>query len=80
MVLEKKLIAKGIHDLSTKNNKAFIKLNMDFFNYNSFLLDKNNFNIKNKTLGNIKTINDLNDCTILINEVCDSSLQQQSNF
>ena len=76
----KKLIAKGIHDLSTKNRKAFIKLNMDFFNYNSFLLDKNNFNIKNKTLGNLNSINDLNDCTILINEICDSSLQQQSNL
>ena len=76
----KKLIAKGIHDLSTKNNKAFIKLNMDFFNYNSFIFDKNNFNIKNQTLGNLKSLNDLNDCTILINEVCNSSLQQQSNF
>ena len=76
----KKLIAKGIHDLSSKNNRAFIKLNMDFFNNDSFILDKNNLNIKNYTLGNIRTINDLNDCTILINEVCESSLQQQSNF
>ena len=76
----KKLIAKGIHDLSAKNNKAFIKLNMDFFNDDSFFLDKNYLNIKNYTSGNIKTINDLNDCTILINEVCESTLQQQSNL
>ena len=76
----KKLIAKGIHDLSNKNNKAFIKLNMDFFNFNSFLLDKNNLNLKNHPLGNLYSINDLNDCTILINEVCDSTLQQQNNF
>ena len=34
----KKLIAKGIHDLSKKNNRAFIKLNMDFFNDDSFFL------------------------------------------
>ena len=76
----KKLIAKGIHDLSTKNKKAFIKLNMDFFSYNSFLLNKNNLNTKNHPLDNLNSINDLNDCTILINEVCDSTLQQQSNF
>jgi len=76
----KKLIAKGIHDLSTKNNRAFIKLNMDFFNENSFFLDRNSLNINNYTSVNIKTINDLNDCTILINEVCESTLQQQSNL
>ena len=33
-----------------------------------------------QTLGNLNSINDLNDCTILINEICDSSLQQQSNL
>ena len=76
----KKLIAKGIHDLSKKNNRAFIKLNMDFFNDNSFFLDRNSLNINNYTSGNIKTINDLNDCTIFINEVCESTLQQQSNL
>ena len=43
----KKLIAKGIHDLSNKHNKAFIKLNMDFFNNNSFFLDRNNLNLNN---------------------------------
>ena len=75
----KKLIAKGIHDLSKKNNKAFIKLNMDFFN-NSFFLDRNSLNINNNISGNMKTINDLNDCTILINEVCESTLHQQSNL
>jgi two-component system nitrogen regulation response regulator GlnG len=75
----KKLIAKGIHDLSKKNNRAFIKLNMDFFN-NSFFLDRNSLNINNNISGNMKTINDLNDCTILINEVCESTLHQQSNL
>ena len=76
----KKLIAKGIHDLSNKHNKAFIKLNMDFFNNNSFFLDRNNLNLNNNYNYNIKNINDFNDCTILINEDCESSIEQQNNF
>ena len=76
----KKLIAKGIHDLSIKHNKAFIKLNMDFFSNASSFLDINNFYLKNYSSNNTKTINDLNDCTILINEVCESTLEQQSNL
>ena len=73
----KNLIAKGIHDLSPKNNKAFIKLNMDSFNKNLIFFDENNLYIKEYDTGKI---NNLNDCSIFINEVCDSSLQQQSSL
>ncbi|MDC0093298.1 sigma-54 dependent transcriptional regulator, partial [Alphaproteobacteria bacterium] len=74
----KKLIAKSIHDLSSLNNKLFINLNMEFFdNYtlNSFLqkLQLQNYN-------NIKSFESLNGCSIIINDISESSLLQQTNL
>ena len=74
----KQLIAKSIHDLSKKNDKRFIILNMEFFNefsLNSFIKQ-----IKTYTSENIKSIDDLNGCSILIKNVVDSNDLQQKNF
>ena len=77
----KKLIAKSIHDLSSRNNNFFINLNVDFFiNHSSFVDVNNNLIINNYISQDIKNLYELNGCTILINEVADLSIVQQNNF
>ncbi len=74
----KQLIAKSIHELSKNNDKCFVILNMEFFNefsLNSFIKQ-----IKTYTSENIKSIDDLNGCSILIKNVVDSNELQQKNF
>ena len=74
----KKLIAKSIHNLSIANTKPLITLNMDFFNNYSSNNLLENLKIYHKE--NIKSFDDVNGCTILLKNVCDSTLLQQKNL
>ena len=77
----KKLIAKAIHDLSYRNDKLFINLNLDFFiNFSSFLDSNNNLIINDYISPLINNINELSGCTILINEIANLTKNQQNNF
>ena len=74
----KKLIAKSIHDLSSKTNNLFINLDTKFFDdYTSDnLIDR----IKRYTPSDIKDINDLNGSSIYIKDVTELSDNQQKNL
>ena len=77
----KKTIAESIHNLSYSNNKPFINLDLDFFNKHTNFLDiKKNLVINNYISPSIENIEELNGCTIFINDVADLSADQQSNF
>ena len=76
----KNIIARAIHDLSTKYNNPFIKLNMDFFNKEVTFLDITNFYTQNNNNQNTNFLENFDDCTILINEISDFSLVQQINL
>ena len=74
----KNLIAKSIHDLSSFNNRLLININMEFFN--NYTLE--NF-IKKLQLNNqedVKSIDFLNGCSIIIKDLSESSLLQQKNL
>ena len=74
----KKLIAKSIHDLSSKTNKFFINFDAKFFDYCSFddLIEK----INTSTSINIKNINDLSGSSIYVKNITELSEVQQKNF
>ena len=77
----KKSIAESIHNLSYTNSKPFINLNLDFFNKHSNFLDiKKNLVINNYISPSIENIDELNGCSILINDVAELSKDQQNNF
>ena len=76
----KNIIARAIHDLSPKYNNPFIKLNMDFFNKEVKYLDITNFYTQNNINQNTNSLENFDDCTILINEISDFSLVQQINL
>ena len=74
----KNLIAKSIHDLSSFNNRLLININMEFFN--NYTLE--NF-IKKLQLNNqedVKSIDFLSGCSIIIKDLSESSLLQQKNL
>ena len=74
----KKLIAKSIHDLSLLNNNPFLNLDMEFFNeYKSEELIKNFQDFGSR---DIKTIDDLDGCSIYIKNITELSSLQQKNF
>ena len=74
----KKLIAKSIHDLSSKTNNLFINLDTKFFDdYTSDnLIDR----INRYTPIEIKDINDLNGSSFYIKDVTELSDNQQKNL
>ncbi len=74
----KKLIAKSIHDLSSKTNKLFINLDGKFFDdYSSeFLFER--FNSFTST--NIKNVEDLSGGSIYVKDITELSEVQQKNF
>ena len=76
----KNIIARAIHDLSPKYNNPFIKLNMDFFNKEVTYLDITNFYTQDNINQNTNSLENFDDCTILINEISDFSLVQQINL
>ena len=76
----KNIIARAIHDLSPKYNNPFIKLNMDFFNKEVKYLDITNFYTQDNINQNTNSLENFDDCTILINEISDFSLVQQINL
>ncbi len=76
----KNIIARAIHDLSSKYNNPFIKLNMDFFNKEVKYIDITNFYTQNNINQNTNSLENFDDCTILINEISDFSLVQQFNL
>ena len=77
----KKLIAKSIHNLSYKNNNLFINLKPDFFNkHSNFLDNKKNLIINDYISPSIQNVDELNGCTIFINDVAELSKYQQNNF
>lgn len=74
----KKLIAKSIHDLSSKTNKFFINLNSKFFDnysFEDFVSKINSF-----TSINVNDISDLSGSSIYIKDVTELSDIQQKNF
>ncbi len=74
----KKLIAKSIHDLSSKTNKFFISLDSMFFDDYSFddLIER----MKKHTSPNIKSINDLIGSSIYIKDITELTDVQQKNL
>ncbi len=74
----KKLIAKSIHDLSSKTNKFFINLDAKFFDDYSFenLIKK----INTFTSIDIKDENDLSGSSIYIKDITELTEIQQQNF
>ena len=74
----KKLIAKSIHDLSSKTNKFFINLDANFFNDNSSNCSIERINIF--TSINIKDVNDLSGSSIYIKNINEFTDVQQKNL
>ena len=74
----KKLIAKSIHDLSYFNNKLFINITMEFFN--DYTLENFLQRLKIHNHEDIKSFDSLNGCSIIIRDVTESTLIQQSNL
>ena len=74
----KKLIAKSIHDLSSKTNKYFINLDGKFFDDYSLEFFVERFNTFSSI--NIKTIDDLSGSSIYIKDITELSETQQKNF
>ena len=74
----KRLIAKSIHDLSSKTNKFFIDLDSKFFDNYSFndLIPK----LNNYTSININDVNDLSGSSIYVKDITELSEVQQKNF
>ena len=74
----KKLIAKSIHDLSSKTNNLFINLDSKFFDDYSFegILAK----IKKYSSSIINDINDLSGSSIYIKDITELSDNQQKNL
>ena len=74
----KKLIAKSIHDLSSKTNKFFINLDAKFFDDYQFdsLIER----INTFSSINIKNVNDLSGSSIYIKDVTELSEVQQKNL
>ena len=74
----KRLIAKSIHDLSSKTNKFFIDLDSKFFDNYSFddLIPR----INNYTSININDVNDLSGSSIYVKDITELSEVQQKNF
>ena len=74
----KKLIAKSIHDLSSKTNKFFINIDAKFFDDYTFenLIDRINM----FTSINIKNVNDLSGSSIYLKDITELSEVQQKNF
>ena len=74
----KKLIAKSIHDLSSKTNKFFIDLDSKFFDDYSFddLIPR----INGYTSININDVNDLSGSSIYVKDITELSEVQQKNF
>ena len=74
----KKLIAKSIHDLSSKTNNLFINLDSKFFDDYSFenILER----INRFSTININDINDLSGSSIYIKDITELSDTQQKNF
>ena len=74
----KKLIAKSIHDLSSKTNNFFISLDTKFFdNYSSENLIER---INTFTTINLKDINDLSGSSIYVKDITELSEAQQKNL
>lgn len=76
----KNIIARAIHDLSPKYNNPFIKLTMDFFNKEVTFLDITNFYTQNNNNQKINSLENFDDCTIMIKEISDFSFVQQINL
>ena len=74
----KTLIAKSIHDLSSFNNKLFIKINMEFFN--NYTLDNLLEKIQINNYEDFKSFESINGCSIIIKDINESSLLQQKNL
>ena len=74
----KRLIAKSIHDLSSKTNKFFIDLDSKFFDHYSFndLIPR----INSYTSIKINDVNDLSGSSIYIKDITELSDVQQKNF
>ena len=74
----KRLIAKSIHDLSSKTNKFFIDLDSKFFDNYSFndLIPR----INGYTSININDVNDLSGSSIYVKDITELSEVQQKNF
>ncbi len=74
----KKLIAKSIHDLSSKTNKFFINLDAKFFDDYSFdnLIER----INTFTSVNIRDVSDLSGSSIYVKDITELSELQQKNF
>lgn len=74
----KNLIAKSIHDLSSFNSRLFITINMEFFD--NYTLE--NF-IQKLQLNNnedVKSFDFFSGCSIIINDLSESSLLQQKHL
>ena len=74
----KRLIAKSIHDLSSKTNKIFISLDSKFFDDYSF--DDLIKRMQKYTSSNIMNINDLSGSSIYIKDITELTEAQQKNF
>ncbi|MDB0048377.1 sigma-54 dependent transcriptional regulator [Pseudomonadota bacterium] len=74
----KNLIAKSIHDLSSFNNKLFITINMEFFD--NYTLENFIQKLQLNNNENVKSFDFLSGCTIIINDLSESSLLQQKNL
>ena len=74
----KKLIAKSIHDLSSKTNNFFINLDSKFFDDYSF--DDLVSRMNKYTSSNLKDINDLSGSSIYIKNITELTDVQQKNL
>ena len=74
----KKLIAKSIHDLSSKTNNFFINLDSKFFDDYSF--DDLVSRMNKYTSYNLKDINDLSGSSIYIKDITELTNVQQKNL
>ena len=74
----KNLIAKSIHDLSSFNNRLLININMEFFN--NYTLENFIKKLQLNNEENVKSIDFLSGCSIIIKDLSESSLLQQKNL
>ena len=74
----KNLIAKSIHDLSYFNNRLLININMEFFN--NYTLENFIKRLQLISQVDVKSIDFLSGCSIIIKDLSESSLLQQKNL
>jgi len=74
----KNLIARSIHDLSSSNNRLLININMEFFN--NYTLENFIKRLQLNSQVDIKSIDFLSGCSIIIKDLSESSLLQQKNL